>query len=222
MRRLFAREALARPWKLALLLGVLVGALAGAGWAAYATSTSASVGTIKACVKPGTGVLRLNTGSGCLATEQAVEWQSSDSTVRHTSLFALQGQTVTSPLLGDIGELGTISFHGELSGGIPTGSITYKPNDGAVAVFYSPEVTGTPTTTSMNFPNTPDHLTVPWTTTIGGTVWFEMMIESQQPDRANPPLLTTIHGSFVAFEVGYGYYLQVDTSNVAGERNITG
>jgi hypothetical protein len=80
-------------------------------------------------------------------------------------------------------------------------------------------VVGSPITQHLRFPGWPDQLVVPWTTTIGGTVWFEMMIESLQGD--TPPV-TTIHGSFLAVGgIGYGYYLQIDTSDVAGPKTVT-
>jgi len=63
-----------------------------------------------------TGQLRLDTGGGCLPSEQAVQWNqtgppgppgppgNTDSIVRHISGFMFDGTTVTTPLLRSEGE----------------------------------------------------------------------------------------------------------------------
>jgi hypothetical protein len=65
-----------RRLKLVVVAGVL--GLALAGGIAYAHATSASTdGSIAACAKTDSGQLRLDTGSGCLASERSVQFGSS-------------------------------------------------------------------------------------------------------------------------------------------------
>jgi hypothetical protein len=59
-----------RRWLIAGVLAALVGGVVG-GFA-YARATGGD--TINACAKTADGQLRLDTGGGCLASEQAVQW----------------------------------------------------------------------------------------------------------------------------------------------------
>jgi hypothetical protein len=56
----------------AVIAAVAVAVLGTAGGIAYADSSGG--GTIKACAKTNSGDLRLDTGGGCLPSEQAVQW----------------------------------------------------------------------------------------------------------------------------------------------------
>src|SRR5947209_4426081 len=109
MRRLFAIIPSSRNWKLALLLGGFVGALAATGFGAYAAASDGN--TINACAMKATGQLRLSTNGNCLPSEQAIQWNqtgppgppgpagNTDSTVRHISNFMFDGSSVTTPIL---------------------------------------------------------------------------------------------------------------------------
>ena len=61
-----------RRWKLALLLGAFVGALAATGFGAYAAASGGN--TINACAMKATGLLRVSPNGKCLPSEQALQW----------------------------------------------------------------------------------------------------------------------------------------------------
>jgi hypothetical protein len=71
MRRVFVGVYTSKPLKMAALLMAVAIATTAVG--AYAATRSAD--TINACSTKQTGQLRLNTGTGCLPTEQAVQWR---------------------------------------------------------------------------------------------------------------------------------------------------
>jgi hypothetical protein len=71
LNRLFATTRSSRRWKLALLVAGLA-SLALAGGIAYAASGDTG-SILNACAKTDNGQLRLDTGSGCLPSEQAVQ-----------------------------------------------------------------------------------------------------------------------------------------------------
>ena len=116
MSRLFAIIPSTRRWKLALLLGAFVGALAATGFGAYAAASGGN--TINACANKATGMLRVSSNGTCLPSEQALQWNqtgppgppgppgNTDSTVRHISNFIVDGSSVTTPILSAKGELG--------------------------------------------------------------------------------------------------------------------
>jgi len=101
-----------RRW---LLCGVAVTALLGAlGGFAYAKATSDN--TINACAKTANGQLRLDTGDGCLPSEQAVQWN-------QTGPQGLQGpQGIQGP--AGISHVDEWSQYLGIGGGVPiiTGS----------------------------------------------------------------------------------------------------
>jgi hypothetical protein len=148
MRRLFAIVVASRRWKLALLLGAMAGALAATGLGAYAAARDG--GTINACARTVGGQLRLDTGGGCLPSETALQWNltgppgppgppgNTDSTVRNATGFISNGQTASSPVLSEAGQLGTLSFK--------CSDVTYTTNTAATnpfadrVMFYSPDV----------------------------------------------------------------------------------
>ncbi len=72
MRRLSAIVPSSRRWKVSLLLGALVGALAATGLAAYAAASGGN--TINACANKATGMLRVSSNGTCLPSEQALQW----------------------------------------------------------------------------------------------------------------------------------------------------
>jgi hypothetical protein len=226
MRRLVAILGAHRRWKLALLLGA-IGALTATGFGAYAAATGSD--TINACAKVVTGQLRLNTGGGCLAGEQAIQWNqtgppgppgNTDSTVRHISQFMFDGTTVATPIVSANGERGKLSIFcasdpdGSKRG---VGHITFTTDNSSSTLdaltFYSPSI---PTST---WTQVHGQATFPWADTPGDNVSFEMMIESQM---SVPPTLTDIRGFIQHFDFGgCDFYVYVDTSDVQSPMTFT-
>jgi hypothetical protein len=203
-----------RRWKLALLTAGLA-VLALAGGIAYAAS-SGTGSVFNACAKTDNGQLRLDTGGGCLPSEQAVQLAQPQDTVRHVTGFIGNGRTASTPVRSAAGLLGTLS--------ITCGDLTYTTDTsdtGTFAdrvLFYSPQV-----------PNSPlwdifldhDHLTVTWSGASQGR-WFQMQIEGTVGNQSLPTL-TEINGfvkGFPEFE-GCAYYVYVATSDVASPQTIT-
>lgn len=241
MRRLFANVGASRNWRVALVLGAIVGALVATGFGAYAAGNAGN--TINACAKTANGQLRLNTGTGCRAREQALRWNqagppgtpgppgppgppgTTDSTVRHISNFMFDGTTVTTPILAAKGEVGKLSL---FCGGAPDGSgkgvghITYTTDNTSTArdalTFYSPNVPIPATWQQVNGSATFD-----WNEPAGDNVVFEMMIEGQiGASNTVRPTLTDVHGFIQHF--GFGgcdYYIHVDTSDIASPETFT-
>jgi hypothetical protein len=96
---------------------------------------------IHACAKSNNGQLRLDTGSGCLPSEQAVQWNqtgppgpsgNTDSTVRHMSNFMADGKTVSTPISSGLGRLGNLSLScgSDPSGGFGTIGYTSTNSSG--------------------------------------------------------------------------------------------
>jgi len=203
-----------RRWKLALLTaGLAVLALAG-GIAYAASSDTGSV--YNACAKTDNGQLRLDTGGGCLPSEQAVQLAQPQDTVRHVTGFIGNGRTASTPVRSAAGLLGTLS--------ITCSDLTYTTDTSDTGtfsdrvLFYSPQV-----------PNSPlwdifldhDHLTVTWSGASQGR-WFQMQIEGTVGNQSLPTL-TEINGfvkGFPEFE-GCAYYVYVATSDVASPQTIT-
>jgi hypothetical protein len=229
MRRLFAFVVASRRWRLALLLGVFAGALAATGFGAYAAASSSD--TINACAKTDTGQLRLNTGGGCLPSEQALQWNktgppgppgppgNTDSTVRHISNFMVDGTTVSTPIVSARGEAGKLSLrcgsdanggNGEI-GFTQSGDLSFQDR----VIFYSPQVPSSPTLMLAN-----PQVTFPWANA-GENIVFEMMIEAEI--NGQKPVLTDIHGFVLHFSAfgGCSFYVHVNTSEINSGETFT-
>jgi len=236
MRRLFAIIPSSRNWKLALLLGAFVGALAATGFGAYAAASGGN--TINACATKANGQLRISPEGKCLPSEQAIQWNqtgppgppgppgNTDSTVRHISNFMFDGTTVTTPILAAKGEVGKLSL---FCGSAPDGSnkgvghITYTTDNTSASfrdavTFYSPNVPIPATWQQVN-----GQATFLWNEPPGDSVVFEMMIEGQiDANNTVRPTLTNIHGFIQHFAFGgCNYYIHVDTSDVASPETFT-
>src|SRR3954468_2593731 len=164
MKRLSAIIPSSRRWKLALLLGAFVAALAATGFGAYAAASGGN--TINACAMKVTGQLRISPNGQCLHSEQAIQWNqtgppgppgqtgqqgppgNTDSTVRHISNFLVDGSSVTTPILSAKGELGkvTLSCDHDANGGngVIRFTDTVNPAFQARVIFYSPQVPSSP------------------------------------------------------------------------------
>jgi len=226
MRGLFAVVGTSRRRKLALLLAALAVALAATGFGAYAAASGD--GTIHACAKQGTGLLRIDIGSGCLSTEQAIQWNqtgppgppgNTDSTVRNATGFIFNGTTASSPVLSGAGRLGTLSF--------TCSEVTYATNTADTntfadrVMFYSPVVPSSPLSVTMFENGAGDHLTVPWS---GPSLNrpFEIMIEGMTGAQTDVTL-TTITGwvrGFPEFS-GCSYFAYVQTSDLRSAQTFT-
>ena len=207
---------LSRRWKLALLAAGLAG-LALAGGIAYAASSSDTGSVFNACAKTDTGQLRLDTGGGCLPSEQAVQLAKPQDTVRHVTGFIFNGTTASTPVRSAAGLLGTLS--------ITCSDLTYRTDTsdtGTFAdrvLFYSPQVPNSPLWVQLDPPA--DHVTVTWSGASQGR-WFQMQIEGTVGNQPLPTL-TQINGfvkGFPEFE-GCAYYVYVATSDVASPQTIT-
>jgi hypothetical protein len=229
MRRLFAIVGASRRRKLALLVGAMAGALAATGLGAYAAAKD--TGTIHACALKQTGQLRLDTGSGCLPSERALQWNqtgppgppgppgNTDSTVRNMTGFILDGQTASSPVLSGAGQLGTLSF--------TCRDVTYMTNTadtntfGDRVRFYSPQVPNSPLAVTLNENGAGDHLTVPWSDTPLNR-WFQILIEGMTGSQTQVTL-TTITGwaQSVPEDSGCAYYAYIQTSDVRSQQTVT-
>jgi hypothetical protein len=204
----------------------VAGALAATGFGAYAAAKDS--GTINACAMKVTGQLRLNTGSGCLPTEQALQWNrtgppgppgppgNTDSTVRNATGFISNGQTASAPVLSGAGRLGTLSF--------TCSDLTYTTNTADTntfadrVTFYSPEVANSPFLVVLDSTGVGDHLTVPWS----GNRWFQMLIEGMTGSQT-AVTLTTITGYVEDFQQfsGCAYYAYMQTSDVRSQQTVT-
>lgn len=195
-------------------------ALALAGGIAYAKSADGGA-VIKACAKTTDGQLRLDTGGGCLPSEQALQWNqvgppgppgNTDSTVRGVSGFIANGTTASSAVLSSAGRLGTLSF--------TCADLTYTTNPADEAVFadrvmfYSPEVPDSPLMTL-------DDLTVPWSP-LPVNRPFQILIEGSVGDQINVTM-TTITGwvKGVPEFSGCAYYAYVATADVRSPQTFT-
>jgi hypothetical protein len=229
MRRLFAIVGASRRWKLALLVGAVAGALAATGLGAYAAAQDS--GTINACAMKATGQLRLNTGSGCLPAEQALQWNqtgppgppgppgNTDSTVRHISNFMSDGTTVSTPIVSARGEAGNLSLrcgsdanggNGEI-GFTQSGDLSFQDR----VIFYSPQVPSSPTLMLAN-----PQVSFAWANA-GENIVFEMMIEAEI--NGQKPVLTDIHGFVLHFSAfgGCSFYVHVNTSEINSGETFT-
>ena len=231
MRRLFAIVPSSRNWKLALLLGAFVAALAATGFGAYAAASDGN--TINACAVKTTGQLRLSTNGNCLPSEQAIQWNqtgppgppgpagNTDSTVRHISNFMFDGSSVTTPILSAKGELGKLSLfcNHDTNGGNGTIQFTdtINPAFQARVIFYSPEVPSSPQVVFAN-----PQATFPWATPGDGVIVFEVMIEDEPGSTEIKPTVTDIHGFIQHFSFGgCAFWVHVDTSEInSGETFI--
>jgi hypothetical protein len=237
MRRLFAIIPSYRRWKLALLLGAFVGALAATGFGAYAAATGGN--TINACAKASNGQLRLDTGGGCLTGEQAVQWNqtgppgpqgprgNTDSTVRHFSQFIFTGHTVTAPVVSAQGGRGKLSI---FCGDDPSGS------GGVGNISFATSNTSS-TTEAITFvaPNIPRSslqslaaggtATFRWDAPKYDNVSFEMMIEPARfpvpPGTNEDPELLDIRGFIQQFSFGCSFYVYMDASEVPAPLTVT-
>jgi hypothetical protein len=232
MRRILAGVYTYKPLKImALLIAV---AIATTAVGAYAATRSAD--TINACSTKQTGQLRLNTGTGCSATEQAVQWNqtgppgpqgppgNSDSTVRHISGFMFNPTTVTTPLLSAKGEFGKLSLTCGTDAQGGNGTITYTSESDALQDSIGFTASNAPSSPTFVQVTPGNHATFTWGNTQGNNVSFEMLIESLMHQPASPPpSLTEIHGfvrEFAQFG-GCAYYVFVDTSDVASPTTLS-
>lgn len=233
MRRFSAVIPSSRRWRLALLLGAFVGALAATGFGAYAAASGGD--TINACAMKATGLLRVSSNGTCLPSEKALQWNqtgppgppgppgNTDSTVRHISNFMFDGKTATTPILSARGEVGklAVSCDHDANGG--NGAITFTqssdPSFQNRVIFYSPEVTSSPTLVNAN-----PEVTFPWADTSGDNVIFEMIIEAEPgTDPSLRPTLTDIHGFVQHFAQfgGCSFYVHVNTSEINSGETFT-
>jgi hypothetical protein len=231
MRRQFAIIPSPRRWKVGLLLGACVGALAATGFGAYAAVSDGNA--INACANRVTGLLRVSSDGTCLPSEQALQWNqagppgppgNTDSVVRHISGFMFDSKTIATPLLSGRGQMGTLSLHCGSDGTGNSGQITYTSANASTAkdaiIFYSPSLTSPPAWSQVS-----DHVTYTWSHTSGNNMFFEIILESQL-GAGNPspkPLLADIHGTIQEFPqfTGCAYYVHVDTSDVASPETVT-
>jgi hypothetical protein len=231
MKRLSAIIPSSRRWKLALLLGAFVGALAATGLGAYAAASDGN--TINACAVKTTGALRISSSGTCLPSEEAVQWNqtgppgppgppgNTDSTVRHISNFMLDGSSVTTPILSAKGELGklAISCNHDANGGNGTVGFTdtINPTFQARVIFYSPEVASSPVLVLAN-----PQATFPWATPADGMIVFEVMIEDEPGTTEIKPTVTDIHGFIQHLSFGgCAFYVHVDTSEINSGETFT-
>jgi hypothetical protein len=194
-----------------------VAALVLAGGIAYAAVQDGGA-TVHACALKQNGQLRLDTGGGCLPSEQSVEWGqvgppgppgNTDSTVRFASGFIADGATASSAVLSATGRLGTLSF--------TCSDLTYaaaadtNPFPDHVN-FYSPEVADSPFQVL-------DHLRVPWPA--ADNRWFQLLIEGIAG--SENVTLTTITGFVRSFPEFFGcsYYAHMSTAEVRSPQTIT-
>jgi hypothetical protein len=234
MRRPSSIVGASRRWKLALLVGAMAGALAATGFGAYAAAKD--TGTIKACALKQTGQLRLDTGNGCLPSEQAVQWNqvgppgppgNTDVTVRHFSQFIFTGHTVTAPVVAASGERGHLSiFCGDdPSGSGGSGNISFATDNTSstheAITFVSPQI---PTSSSGSVA-AGGTATFPWNATKNDNLSFEMMIEPAgfpaPPGTNEDPELLDIRGFIQQFSFGCTFYVYMDASEVAAPITIT-
>jgi hypothetical protein len=217
MRRLFALGGPSRRWKLALLVAGLA-LLALAGGIAYAASGDAG-SPVNACATKQTGQLRLDTGGGCLPSEQAVQFARPQDTVRNMTGFISNGQTASSPVLSGAGQLGTLSF--------TCSDLTYKTNTADTntfadrVMFYSPQVPDSPLAVTLFENGAGDHVTVPWSDTPLNR-WFQILIEGATANQTDVTL-TTITGwvrGFPQFS-GCAYFAYMQTSDVRAQQTKT-
>jgi hypothetical protein len=202
-------------WKL-LLLGAGLAVLALAGGIAFAAN-SGTESVANACAKTDGGQLRLDTGGGCLPSEQAVQLARPQDTVRHVSGFINNRTTAATPVRSLAGLLGTLSF--------TCSDLTYRTDTsdtGTFAdrvLFYSPQVPNSPLWMQLD---SADHVTVTWSGDPSQPRWFQLQIEGMVGNQP-VPTLTQINGfvkGFPEFE-GCSYYAYVATSDVASPQTIT-
>jgi hypothetical protein len=208
MNRLLTTIRSSRRWKLALLV-VGLALLALAGGIAYAASSDAA-SVINACAKTDNGQLRLDTGSGCLPSEQAVQFALPQDTVRHVTGFIHNRTTASTPVRSAAGLLGTLSF--------TCSDLTYRTDSSDTGtfsdrvLFYSPQV---PTSPFWELLDSSDHVTVTWSDA-PQVRWFQMQIEGTVGNQPLPTL-TQINGfvkGFPEFE-GCAYFAYVGRRRVA-------
>jgi hypothetical protein len=220
-------------------IGVVV-LLAALGGIAYAAVKDGGT-VIHACAKSNNGQLRLDTGGGCLPSEQAVQWNqvgvqgppgqqgspgqqgppgNTDSMTRNATGFISEGFTASSPVLSAAGRVGTLSF--------TCSDVRYTTNTadtgngfGDRVMFYSPEVSDSPLNALLVPNGNSDHLTVPWTGPSPNR-WFSILIESLTGNQSDVTL-TNITGwvrGFPEFS-GCSYFAYVQTSDVRSQQTVT-
>lgn len=202
-------------WKLALLAAGLA-VLALAGGIAYAAS-SGTGSVYNACAKTDNGQLRLDTGGGCLPSEQAVQLAKPQDTVRHVTGFIFNGTTASTPVRSAAGLLGTLSF--------TCSDLTYTTDTSDTGtfvdrvLFYSPQVPNSPLGVTLD---SADHVTVTWIGDTSQVRWFQMQIEGMVGNQPLPTL-TQINGFVKGFPEfgGCSYFAYVATSDVASPQTLT-
>jgi hypothetical protein len=215
-------------------LGVAAAVFLLAGGVGYAAVKGGGA-VIKACAMKQTGALRLDTGTGCLPSEQAVQWNqvgpqgppgNTDVTVRHFSMFIIPGQTVTAPVVSAKGERGKISiFCGDdPSGTGGVGHISFVTDNTTslreTVTFSSPTI---PASSATPLP-AGGTATFPWNAPTNDNVPFEMMIESMidaGPTGNPPPTLVDIRGFIQQYSFGCSFYVYMDASEVPAPMTIT-
>jgi hypothetical protein len=186
--------------------------------------------------------LRLDTGTGCLPSERAVQWNhvgpqgppgNTDVTVRHFSQFILTGRTVTAPVVAATGERGKLSiFCGDdPSGSGGVGNISFATDNTSsineAVTFVSPQI---PTSSWQQLP-AGGTATFPWNAPKNDNVSFEMMIEPMGSgltpvttnDGKTPedPERLDIRGFVQQFSFGCAFYVYMDASEVPAPMTIT-
>jgi hypothetical protein len=222
-------------------LGVAAAAFLLAGGVGYAAVKGGGP-VIKACALKQTGQLRLDTGTGCLPSEEAVHWNqvgpqgppgNTDVTVRHFSQFINTGHTVTAPVVAASGERGKLSiFCGDdPSGTGGVGSISFSTDN-------TSQVNEAVTFVSQTMPHSSwqslpggGTATFPWNAPTNDNVPFEMMIEPEgsgiTPVTTNggktleDPELLDIRGFVQQFTFGCTFYVYMDASEVPAPMTIT-
>jgi hypothetical protein len=216
-------------------LGVAAAALLLVGGVGYAAVTSSGT-VIKACAAKANGQLRLDTGTGCLPSEQAVQWNqtgpqgppgNTDVTVRHFSQFIYTGHTVTAPVVAATGERGklSISCGDDPSGTGGVGSISFATaNTSSIneaVTFVSPTI---PRSSVQSLP-AGGTATFPWNAPKNDNVPFEMMIEPAgfpvPPGTNEDPELLDIRGFVQQFTFGCTFYVYMDASEVPAPMSPT-
>jgi hypothetical protein len=230
MKGIFGIAGVSRRWKLALLLGAMVGTLAATGLGAYAAASGGGT-TINACAQKANGQLRLDTGNGCQPNEQAIQWNqvgpqgppgNTDVTVRHFAQFIYTNDTVTAPVVSASGVRGHLSIYcgPDPSMASGSGNISFTTtNNGSGnenTTFVSPQI---PRSSWQTLPPG-GTLTFPWANTPNDNVSFDMIIEPNPGEPVPPglnedPVLLDIHGFIQQFSFGCDFYVFTESSEVA-------
>jgi hypothetical protein len=215
--------------------GVAAAAFLLAGGIGYAAVRSGGP-VIKACANKQTGQLRLDTGTGCLPSERAVQWNqvgpqgppgNADVTVRHFSQFIFTGHTVTAPVVAASGERGKLSIFcgGDPSGTGGSGNISFATDNTSAInealTFVSPQI---PTSSWQSLPAA-GTATFPWAATKNDNLSFELMLEPAgfpvPPGTNEDPELLDIRGFIQQFTFGCDFYVYMDASEVPAPMTFT-